>query len=105
VTVADVPPLSALRVAIAAHPTTTRWILAGPLAVLAGLTTMMAMPLWFPAGNAGINDIAVPILLTPLLWAVPFLYACLSEDLFRCGLVLSSATLLQGALVALRLAG
>ena len=43
-------------------------------------------------GRAGINDIAFPILLTPLLWALPFFYACLEENLVRGTLVISGAT-------------
>jgi hypothetical protein len=63
-------------------------VLAGLRALFAGLLTMMAMPVWLPAGAAGIKDIAFPILLTPLLWAVPFFYACLEENLVRGTLVM-----------------
>ena len=52
---------------------------------------MMAMPVWVPAGRAGIDDIALPILLAPLLWAIPFFYACLAEDLVRCAAVISAS--------------
>jgi hypothetical protein len=65
---------------------------------------MMAMPVWLPAGAAGINDIAFPILLTPLLWAAPFFYACLEPDLVRGTLVMLGAILVQGALVAFAMA-
>ena len=64
----------------------------------------MAMPVWLPAGAAGINDIAFPILLTPLLWALPFFYACLEENLVRGTLVISGAIIVQGALVAVAMA-
>ena len=43
------------------------------------------MPLWLPRGAAGVTDIAFPIILVPLLWAVPFFYACLEENLVRGG--------------------
>ena len=76
--------------AIEAHPVAARWLLAGPGALLASLATMIAMPLWLPAGAAGVNDVAFPILLTPLLWAVPFFYACLEEDLVARRLVLAA---------------
>ena len=66
---------------------------------------MMAMPVWLPSGAAGINDIAFPILLTPLLWALPFFYACLEENLVRGTLVISGAIIVQGALVAVAMAG
>ena len=91
--------------AITAHPTLTRWLLAGPGALAAGVASLMAMPLWLPSGAAGINDIAFPVLLTPLLWALPFFYACLEENLVRGTLVISGAIIVQGALVAVAMAG
>lgn len=69
----------AAAAAIRARPQLARWLLAGPGALLAGLATMAAMPVWFPPGQAGINNIAFPIILTPLLWAVPFFYALLDD--------------------------
>lgn len=98
-------PLAALDRAVGARPVLARWLLAGPIALLASLATMAAMPLWVPAGAAGVNDIALPILLTPLLWAVPFFYGCLETNLTRCTLVLLGMTLLQGGLVAASLLG
>jgi hypothetical protein len=98
-------PVAVLDRALAARPVAARWLLAGPLALLAALATMAAMPLWLPAGAAGVNDIALPILLTPLLWAVPFFYACLETNLTRCTLSLLGLTLLQGGLVAASLLG
>ena len=57
---------------IEAHPAAARWLLAGPIALAASLATLLAMPLWLPSGSAGLNDIALPIILLPLIWAVPF---------------------------------
>ena len=85
--------------AIQARPVLVRWILAGPATMLAALATMAAMPLWLPAGAACINHLALPILLTPLLWAVPFFYACLTEDLPRASLVFAAVILVQVAAV------
>ena len=65
---------------------------------------MMAMPVWMPAGAAEINDIAFPILLAPLLWAAPFFYACLEENLVRGVLVMLGAIVVQAALVAVAMA-
>lgn len=89
---------------IEARPTLVRWLLAGPGAILAGLATMAAMPLWLPAGGAGVNDVALPIILTPLLWAVPFFYAVLARNLVRAAVVLTAAIVGQGAVVLLSLA-
>ena len=96
---------SGLAARIGEHPTLTRWLLAGPVSLLAALATMAAMPLWIPPGAAGVNHLAWPIILTPLLWAVPFFYACLEEDLVRGSLVLAGITLGQSGVVALSLAG
>ena len=90
--------------AIQARPVLVRWILAGPATILAALATMAAMPLWMPAGAAGINHLALPILLTPLLWAVPFFYAVLAKDLVRATVVLSAVTVVQMAAVLFSLA-
>ena len=49
--------------------------------------------------------IAFPIILTPLLWAVPFFYAVLEENLVRGTLVLGLATLVQGLAIAVALLG
>lgn len=91
--------------AIEAHPATTRWLLAGPGALAAAVATMTAMPVWLPAGAAGIDNIVWPIVLAPLLWAVPFLYACLEERLARGTAVLVAAIVGQGAVVLWAMAG
>lgn len=83
------------------RPLLARWLLAGPGALLAAVATMMAMPVWLPAGAAGVNNLAFPILLAPALWAVPFFYAVLDENLPRVAAVLAGATILQGG-VAVR---
>lgn len=98
-------PFRRVATAIRARPATTRWLLAGPGALLAALATMAAMPVWLPAGAAGIDDIALPIILTPLLWAAPFFYACLEENLPRGVCALLAAILIQGAIAASAFAG
>ncbi|WP_299132369.1 hypothetical protein [uncultured Amaricoccus sp.] len=96
--------IARLRGRVEARPVVTRWLLAGPVTILAALATMAAMPLWVPPGAAGVNDIALPILLTPLIWAVPFFYACLAENLPRAALVLVGATVAQTLAVIISLA-
>ena len=95
--------VASFRGAIDRRPVLTRWLLAGPVTLLLAVATLMAMPLWLPAGRAGINNIALPVLLTPLIWAVPFFYAVLAEDLPRTTLVMVGLTLLQAAAVAIAL--
>src|SRR5687768_1259076 len=96
---------AALAGAIRARPVTARWLLAGPGALAAAVATMMAMPVWLPAGAAGVGNIAVPMILAPLLWAVPFFYACLEPNLARAAAVLLGATAVQGAVAALAMVG
>ena len=98
-------PFRRAGAAMRARPLATRWILAGPGALLAALATMAAMPVWLPAGAAGIDDIALPIILTPFLWAIPFFYACLEENLPRGAAVLVAAILVQAAIAASAFAG
>jgi hypothetical protein len=90
-----------LAAALRARPVATRWVLAGPVALAAAVATMTAMPVWVPPGAAGVDEIVYPMVLVPLLWAVPFFYACLEENLVRGAMVLGGAAVGQGALVAL----
>lgn len=89
---------------IEARPTLVRWLLAGPGAILAALATMAAMPVWMPAGSAGVNDVALPIILTPLLWAIPFFHAVLATNLVRASVILSAVIAVQVAAVLVSLA-
>ena len=93
-----------LEAAVAARPVTTRWLLAGPGALLAAVATMSVMPLWLPRGAAGVTHLAFPIILAPLIWAVAFFYACLEENLVRASLVIAAAVLGQAAIALLVMA-
>jgi hypothetical protein len=95
----------AIASAIRSRPVLARWLLAGPGALAAAVATMAAMPLWMPAGAAGVNGLALPIILAPLLWALPFFYACLEPNLVRGVAVIAAATVVQGAAAALAISG
>lgn len=97
--------LPQMRAAVLARPVATRWLLAGPGALLAAILFMAAMPVWMSGGTAGIDNIVYPIVLAPLFWAIAFTYTCLEENLPRGVAVISAAILLQGALVAVALLG
>lgn len=94
-----------LAAAIARRAVLMRWILAGPAALLAAVLVMAAMPVWLPAGAAGVDNIVYPIILAPLIWAVVFMYAVLEERLPRGLAVIGLVILVKGAIVALSLAG
>jgi hypothetical protein len=65
----------------------TRTLLAGPVAVAISLLVLAGMPLWLPAGAAGVDHIALPLLLLPAVWALLFFHALLDRSLARVALV------------------
>ncbi len=65
-----------------------RWIVAGPLTLACSVLVMAGMSVWFPAGAAGINHIAFPLILFPAIWAALFFYAVLAQKPWRAGAVL-----------------
>tara|TARA_R110000850_G_scaffold153763_4_gene277263 strand:+ start:16563 stop:16871 length:309 start_codon:yes stop_codon:yes gene_type:complete len=71
---------------------TRRWfraILAGPVVFLTSVVVMAACALWVPEGAASIDNLVLPIVLFPVIWAALFFYACLDRKLLRAwGLVL-----------------
>ena len=83
----------------------TRFILAGPLAIIVAIVVMAGMPLWLPGGAAGIDNLVVPLVLAPLIWAALFFHACLDRSLTRVALVTAALFLLHGGLVASRFIG
>ena len=91
--------------AIAAHPKRTRWLLAGPGVAVTALLLTAALPVWLPSGAAGVNHIAYPLVLAPLVWVVLFLYACLEERVVRCAAVVAGLATGGGAVVAAALLG
>lgn len=85
--------------------TWARILLAGPGAIIVTLALLAGLPLWLPGGAAGIDDLALPLVLAPLIWAVLFFHACLDASLLRVALVGGTLLGVHGALVAMRLAG
>ncbi|MFO7483772.1 hypothetical protein [Oceanibaculum nanhaiense] len=77
-----------------------RWLLGGPMAVLIAILAMGAMPLWFPTGAAGVDHLIFPLILFPALWAAPFFYAILAENLRRAALVLTGLAFVNAAGIA-----
>ena len=77
-----------LAQALQNRPVLVRWLLAGPVALIATLLTMTGMVVWWPEGAARINNIAMPVLLFPLIWAGFFLFAVIAENLMRACAVL-----------------
>ena len=80
--------LSRLAASIAAKPRLVRWILGGPVAIVATLLIMMGMASWWPEGAARVDNIVMPIVLFPLIWAAVFFYALLEDTLPRAVVVM-----------------
>lgn len=83
-----------------------RWariLLAGPGAIIVTLALLAGMPLWLPGGAAGIDNLAIPLVMAPLIWALLFFHACLDRSLMRVALVAGALLLVHGGLVATRM--
>lgn len=67
-------------------PAARRWsrgLLAGPVAFVTAALAMAGGALWVPRGAAGVDNLLLPIVLFPAIWAVLFFYACLDRNLAR----------------------
>lgn len=80
-----------------------RIMAAGPGAVIVALVVMAGMPLWLPGGAAGVDNLVLPLVLAPLIWAALFFHACLDHRLMRVGAVAIALLVVHGGLVAYRL--
>lgn len=77
-----------------------RVLLAGPGAVAVALMLLAGMPLWLPGGAAGVDNLVIPLVLAPLIWAALFFHACLDRRLARVALVAGALFVVHGGLVA-----
>lgn len=75
-------------------------MLAGPGAVLVALIVMAGMPLWLPGGTAGVDNLVLPLVFAPLIWAALFFHACLDRKLSRVAAIVGVLFLLHAGLVA-----
>lgn len=70
-----------------------RVALAGPVAAVVAVLIVLGMPIWVPAGAGGVDNLVLPLVLFPLVWAGLFFHACLDTKLRR---VAGFATVLAG---------
>ena len=83
-----------------------RWLrvaLAGPGAVIVALVMMAGMALWLPGGAAGIDNLVLPLVLAPLIWAALFFHACLDRRLGRVAIIAFALFIVHAGLIANRL--
>jgi hypothetical protein len=81
----------------------TRIGFAGPGAVIVALVIMAGMSLWLPRGTAGIDNLVLPLVFLPLIWATLFFHACLDARLGRVVAVALGLFALHAAIVAHKL--
>lgn len=71
------------------HSRLWRWILAGPISLFLSILIMATLPLIMPGGAGGVNNLLLPVLLFPLLWAVCSIWPVAVDRLSKCILVYS----------------
>lgn len=84
-----------------AHPVLMRWVLAGPVTLIVTIAIMAGMTVWWPPGAAGIDQIGMPLILSPVIWVCVFVYALLDDNLGRACLVMLALILGNGVLTAM----
>ena len=77
-----------------------RFWLCGPLGFLLAVVVMLGMALWFPGGTADIDNIVLPLVLFPALWAGIFFFAYLEPRLKRIWCVFALLGIPNTALIA-----
>lgn len=70
------------------------------MTLILAVLVMAATPVWMPAGIGGVDNLVLPIILFPLLWAIPFFYALLAVNLIRAWIILIVLSVLNGAIVS-----
>ncbi|WP_380876298.1 hypothetical protein ACFB49_08100 [Sphingomonas sp. DBB INV C78] len=84
-------------------PSARKWLrifFAGPGAVIIAMVIMAGSTLWLPRGAAGIDNLVLPLVLVPLIWAGLFFHACLDSKLARVAIVAIGLLAIHGGLVA-----
>lgn len=79
----------------------SRFALAGPMAFLCAALLMAGGALWLPTGPAQIDNLVLPIVLFPAIWAGVFFYAMLDRRIGRAWAVLGALSVLHAGMIAL----
>lgn len=85
------------------RPAAQRTLVAGPLALVASIAVLAALPHWLPEGPGRIDNLVFPVIAFPLIWAVAFFYACLAGDVHKAARVLGIVIATQLAIIGLSL--
>lgn len=81
------------------YPQVLRWVMAGPLTLLAAVLSMALAPLILSPGSAGVDHLILPILLFPALWAAYFFYALMEPRPVRGAVVMTVIVVVAAALI------
>jgi hypothetical protein len=79
-------------------------MIAGPGAVIVAVVIMAGMTQWVPGGAAGIDNLVLPLVLVPLIWAALFFHACLDRNLARVAGIALALLVVNGGMVAYKFA-
>lgn len=85
--------------------TARRWsrgVLIGPVVFMTSAAVMAGGALWVPKGAASIDNIVLPIVFFPAIWAALFFHACLDRSLWRAWLLNVSLLLGNGLAITLQ---
>lgn len=74
-----------------------RVLLAGPVALGVAMLVALVMPLWVPAGVGKVDNLVMPLVLFPLIWAVLFFHACLDASIRRVAILALALAVVHGA--------
>ena len=82
-----------------------RIALAGPWTLVASVVAMASLATWVPPGAGRVDNIAIPLVLFPLIWAVLFFHASLTRRLWHAAAVSVSLTAACGLLLGMHFLG
>ena len=85
-----------------------RWLrifLVGPLVFLSAFLAVCGASVYLPAGPARIDNVAIPLVLFPAIWALLFFYSYLDSRLIRAYTVVLLVLGANLALVLLHISG
>ena len=83
----------------------SRGILAGPVVFITSAVVMAGGALWIPKGAASIDNIVLPIVLFPAIWAALFFYACLDRKLGRAWIVTVALLAINAGMIGMEFIG
>jgi hypothetical protein len=82
-----------------------RFWLSGPATLLVSLLIMLAMAVWFPPGAGNVNNIMLPLVLLPLIWAILFFYTYLTTNMRKAQWLLVALFVVNSAILTFQFLG